>query len=80
MLGNIVDTNIKKNISKSNVQFDKYLGKTFTAGLRKEAGKSSSALIRQANKHLAKSNILLNTYRGLSSVIGSGVSLGNIAR
>ena len=80
MLGNIVDTKITKNIAKSNVQFDKYLGKTFTAGLRKEAGKSSSALIRQANKHLAKSNILLNTYRGLSSVIGSGVSLGNIAR
>ena len=80
MLGKIIDTRITKNFDKSNVLFDQYLDKSFTAGFRKEAGKSTSALIRQANRYLGQSNLHLNIYRGLSSVIGSAVSLWNIAR
>ena len=79
-LGNFVDKNITKNLTKSNQFFDQHLGKTFTAGLRKEAERSSSSLLRQANKFLDKSNFYLNFYRGTSSVIGSGVSVWNIAR
>ena len=45
-----------------------------------QAGRSTSALIRQANKNLAKSVLYDNITRGVSSVIGSGVSLWNIAR
>jgi len=80
LAGKFFDDNITKNFVKSKGLFDKYLSKTFTAGLRKEVGKSTSALIRQANKLLKQSNFYLNAYRGVSSVVGSVVSLWNIAR
>jgi len=80
VLGNFVDAGITNNLAKSKELFKEYLGKTFTAGLKKEAGRSTSALIRQANKFLGQSNFYLNVYRGVSSVVGSVVSLWNIAR
>ena len=63
LLGNFVDSKITKNLVKSNKAFDQYLLKTFTAGLRKESGKSTSALIRQAKNFLKCSGFYLNTYR-----------------
>ena len=79
-LGDFVDKGITKNLLKSKHLFDKYLGKTFTVGMRKEVGKSTSALIRQAERYLGQSNFYLNVYRGTSSIIGSGVSMWNVAR
>ncbi len=38
-LGNFIDSKITKNLLKSDELFNKYLGKTFMAGLRKEAGR-----------------------------------------
>ena len=72
--------NITKNFAKSNMFFDQYLGKTLTAEMRQEVGKSTSSLIKQANKFLKQSNHCLNSYRGWSSVVGFGVSLWNVAR
>lgn len=80
ILGNIVGKNITKTVTKSNQLYDQYLNKTFTAALRKEAGRSSSALLRQANNLLEQSNVYQNITRGVSSVVGSGISLWNIAR
>lgn len=37
-------------------------------------GNSTSALIRQADRFLQQSNFYLNISRGISSIIGSGVS------
>ena len=59
---------------------DGYASKTALASLRKLNGKSSSALLRQANKSLLQSNKYLNIYRGASSVIGSGVSFWTLMR
>ncbi len=78
--GNIVDSKLTKNMLKSNNLYNQYLNKTFTAGLRKEVGRSTSSLIRQANNFLKQSNFYLNAARGVSSVVGSAVSLWNIAR
>ena len=52
----------------------------FVAGTRSDGGKSTSALIRQANNFLGQADFYLNAYRGVSSVIGSVISLWNIAR
>ena len=79
-LGKINGYKITKTQVVSNKAFDSYLGKTFTATLKKESGRSSSALLRQANRFLSKSVFYDNITRGSSSVIGSVVSLWNIAR
>ena len=65
---------------KADVLFDKYLEKTFTAGLRREVGKSTSSLMRQANNFLKQSTRYLNMSRGVSSVVGSVISFWNVAR
>ena len=80
LLGKVVDKKITKYLAKSTELFDQYLGKTFSAGLRKEVGKSASALIRQGNNFLKQSNFYLNASRGASSVVGSAVYLWNIFR
>ena len=80
VLGKCLDLSVAKNSAKSKMLYDNYLNKTFTAVLRQEVGRSSSALLRQANKFLTQSNLYLNIERGLSSVIGSGISLWNLAR
>ena len=80
MLGKLNGSKIMKTQVVSDTAFDKYLGKTFTAGIRQEAGRSSSALLRQANKFLAKSVLYDNITKGWSSVIGSTISLWSIAR
>ena len=60
--------------------YEHIVNEDFKAGIRNEVGKSSSALIRQANKFLGQANLYLNLERGLSSVIGSGLSFWNVAR
>ena len=75
-LGEVVDWKITKNISKSNNFYDKYLEKTFNAGLRLERGKSSSSLLRQARKFLNKSDFYINAKRGVSSIVGSSTITG----
>lgn len=78
--GKFFDNKVTKKLGISNEFYDKYLGKSFSAALRSEQGRSASALTRQANKMLVQSNFYLNVYRGISSVVGSGVSLWNLAR
>ena len=56
LLGNTFDLKITKKRSASNELYKKYLGKMFSAEMRKESGKSTSALIRQANKALQQSD------------------------
>jgi RHS repeat-associated protein len=80
VIGNAFDKTVTKNLVKSNKLFDQHLLKSFSAGLRKEAGRSSSSLTRQAINCLKRSNFYLNVYRGASSVIGSIVSFWNTAR
>jgi len=79
-LGKFAGKKVTKTAVKADQLYDRYLGKTFTAGLRKEAGKSSTALLRQANNFLTQSNFFQNVSNGVSSVIGSGISFWNIAR
>lgn len=80
VLGSVVGKHVTRTSVIADQAFDSYLEKTFVSGLKKQAGRSTSALIRQANKNLAKSVLYDNITRGVSSVIGSGVSLWNIAR
>ena len=71
VLGKKFDQKITKKMSASDELYKKYLGKMFSAEMRKESGKSTSALIRQAKKALQQSDFELNVYRGISSVVGS---------
>ena len=79
-LGSLAGKHITKTSKIADQAFDNYLGKLFSAGLRSNAGHSSSALLRQANKFLGKSMLFDNVTRAVSSVIGSIVSLWNIVR
>ena len=72
-MGHIFGKHISKTERISSEMFDKYLEKMFSAGLRSSAGKSSSALLRQANAFLGKTMFWDNVTRGASSVIGSVV-------
>ena len=78
--GKVFDNKVTKKLGISNELYDKYLEKSFSAALRSEQGKSTSALMRQANKMLAQSDFYLNVYRGISSAVGSSVSLWNLVR
>ena len=69
--GNAVGRHITKTSVKADISYTKYLGKQFTAGIRKSAGKSSSSLIRQANNYLSKTKFYDNVTRGVSSAVGS---------
>ena len=64
--------------SMADEAFECYLEKTFTAGMRASAGRSSSALLRQAGKYLAKAVFWDNVTKGVSSVVGSIVVSGPI--
>lgn len=79
-LGALTGKYITGTSELANQAFDNYLGKTFSAGLRSEAGRSSSALVRQAGKFLAKSVFYDNITKGVSSCIGSVLSLWNVTR
>ena len=57
--------------AKAEGAFTNYLNKQFSANIRRSAGRSSSALVRQANKFLSKSKFYDNVAQGLSSVVGS---------
>lgn len=70
-LGDLTGYKITKTKANADNMFDHYLGKTFTAEIRKTAGRSSSALCRQADAFLKKSIFLDNVTQGVSSVIGS---------
>ena len=77
-LGLVTGRYITKTEILARNAFDSYLGKTFTAGLRSEAGRSTSALMRQANKYLAKTVFWENVTKGVSSCIGSVMVSGPI--
>ena len=79
-LGALTGKYITKTSVIADQAFDSYLQKTFVAGMRMEAGRSSSALLRQGSKFLTKSIFYDNVTRGVSSAIGSIFSLWNIAR
>ena len=79
-IGNFVDKNITKNLSKSKQMYKRYESKISLATTRKSIGKSSSALFRQSDKYLNKSTYYKNWYQGTSSFIGSITSLWKIAR
>ena len=49
--------------------------KMLTGVLRRAVGQSHSALIRQADKFLVQGTVKMNTYQGLSSVMGTGVGI-----
>ena len=63
-----------KTIPKAEEAFTSYLEKSFVAGIRSEAGKSSSALLRQAAKYSAQVTFWDNTTKGVSSCFGSIVT------
>ena len=79
-LGALTGKYITKTSVIADQAFDNYLEKTFSAGLKSSMGRSSSALLRQAKKFLAKMVFYDNITRGVSSGIGSLVSLWNLAR
>ena len=79
-LGHLTGKYITKTAVISDVLFDKSLNKAFTAGLRKEVGKSTSALLRQANKFFGQSQVFNNITRGVTSGIGSIFSFWNLMR
>ena len=56
---------------KANAFHDSYLNKTFSANMRREAGRSSSALMRQADRFLNQAIKYDNIAQGTSSVVGS---------
>ena len=72
--GKVIGKYVTKTSVKADALFDKYLGKTFSAGLRQEAGRSSSALLRQAGKLYSKVKYYDNFTKGVSSVFGSSLS------
>ena len=43
--------------------------------VRQSVGQSHSALIRQGTKLITQANVIINTFQGLSSVVGSGVGV-----
>ena len=79
-LGNLTGKYVTKTSKIANAAFDSYLEKTFNAGMRAQAGRSSSALVRQAGRFMQKVIFFDNTTRGVSSVVGSIFSLWNLAR
>ncbi len=79
-LGALTGKYITKTSEIAKTYFDNYLNKQFSAGIRKSIGRSSSALIRQGQKYLSQAIRYDNITRGVSSVIGSGISLGNLWR
>ena len=79
-VGKVLDSKIIKNLEKRKGFVKLAESKITTANLRKAAGRSSSALQRQASKLLAKANYYRNVNRGVSSVLGSFISFWNIAR
>lgn len=74
VLGNFVGTHITKTAIKAADAYDSYLFKSFSAGMRKGAGKSASALVRQADKFLKQANYYDNVTKGISSGVGSFLS------
>ena len=77
-LGFVTGKYITGTSDKAAQAFDDYLGKTFSAGLRIGAGRSSSALLRQANRFLNQSVFYDNITRGVSSSLGSTLSFLNL--
>ena len=69
--GKVIGKYITKTVPKADTAFEKYLYKTFEAGVRKDAGKSSSSLVKQASKALAQTKYYDNITQGVSSVFGS---------
>ena len=49
--------------------------KLLTGYVRQSVGQSHSALLRQGTKLVAQASVKINTFRGLSSVIGSGAGV-----
>ena len=50
--------------------------KLLTGIIKRELGQSHSKLIRQGYQYIAQGNIQINTFRGISSVLGSSISGG----
>ncbi len=79
-LGALTGKYITKTKGIADTLYDNYLNKQFSAGVRQSIGRSSSALIRQGQKYLSQAIRYDNITQGVSSVIGSGISLGNLWR
>ena len=80
LLGSGAGKAVGKYVTKTSVKaeqcFTKHLFKQFTGGLRRDAGRSASALFRQAGKYLAQTRFYDNVTRGVTSVIGSALTFG----
>ena len=77
-LGFLTGKYITKTSIMADQAFDNYLGKTVSATLKREAGRSSSALLRQANRFLSQSVFYDNLTRGVSSSLGSTLAFLNL--
>lgn len=49
--------------------------KLLTVYVKQSVGQSHSSYLRQGAKLIAQAKVTLNTFRGLSSVVGSGVGI-----
>ena len=78
--GSFIGKHVTHTAEIADTAFDGYLSKTFSARMKAEAGRSTSGLLKQANRYLAKSVLYDNISRGVSSAVGSMISLWNLAR
>ena len=63
--------------SKSGMELiNKGKDKLLTGAVREAVGQSHSSLMRQGRKFISQGTVKINTFRGCSSVIGSGLGIG----
>ena len=79
-LGYVTGRYITKTSVASAKAFDRYLYKRFARGIGEQAILPTMTMVKQAGKALSLSTFYNNVTQGVSSVIGSVISLWNIWR
>ena len=79
-LGFVTGKYITKTSVASAKAFDRYLYKRFARGIGEQAVLPTMTMVKQAGKALSQSTFYNNVTQGVSSVIGSVISLWNIWR
>ena len=79
-LGFVTGKYITKTSVASAKAFDRYLFKRFARGIGEQAVLPTMTMVKQAGKALSQSTFYNNVTQGVSSVIGSVISLWNIWR